>query len=159
MLKKIGIFPLIEKIYNSNCKFNFASLQLLNINVDTSNILNYKTPLNINEGNIKSILNNKSCFIPLTNCIIYDKKIVSSEIKNKNNIKRNSSVIIKLNTTCNLVNKENSKVLSFSWLKNVRKKQYYNIIGKIGIKKRNAGMYWSFYVNKRKKIRKKRRTI
>ncbi|ANQ09698.1 Uncharacterized protein PCOAH_00046690 [Plasmodium coatneyi] len=51
------------------------------------------------------------------------------------------------------------KTLHFSWLKNIRKKQYYKIIGKMGVKKRNAGMYWSFYVNKRKKIRKKRRTI
>lgn len=50
-------------------------------------------------------------------------------------------------------------VLSFSWLKTIRKKQYYNIIGKIGIKKRNAGMYWDFYVAKRKKIKKKRKTI
>lgn len=55
--------------------------------------------------------------------------------------------------------KKREPTLLFSWLKTIRKKQYYKIIGKIGIKKKNAGMYWSFYVNKRKKIRKKKRTI
>ncbi|CRG94645.1 conserved Plasmodium protein, unknown function [Plasmodium gallinaceum] len=159
MIKKINIFPLIGKFYNNKCKVSFTSLQLLNKNFDTNNILSFKTTLHVNEGNMKNMLSDKNFCIPLTNCIIYDKKDIYSEIKSKNIIKRNSTENMKLNTPCNLVNKENSRILSFSWLKNVRKKQYYNIIGKIGIKKRNAGMYWSFYVNKRKKIRKKRRTI
>ncbi|KYN96042.1 hypothetical protein PGSY75_1444900 [Plasmodium gaboni] len=172
MIKLInGIFLRSKYYYKNYGKVNYSSLQLFQKNVNKYTDIIKMFTVNKNEENMKCSFDNKNIYyMPLCNSFIYNKEKDASlyikKIKNRNNDNNkndnNSYDDHKsIQNYCNdkNVNMKNEKVLLFSWLKTVRKKQYYNIIGKIGIKKKNAGMYWSFYVNKRKKIRKKRRTI
>ncbi|KAI4836824.1 hypothetical protein MKS88_004629 [Plasmodium brasilianum] len=179
MFKKINTFPLIGKIYKNHSKGKFSSLRLPNISLDINRILGFKNAINTIYENVNNSFNNETCFLAFNNCTIYNKKATNCNIRSRSNMENgnsskiyryriispanwstcNSAVTHNGNIATNSVNNKSKKILLFSWLKTIRKKQYYNIIGKIGIKKRNAGMYWSFYVNKRKKIRKNRKTI
>ncbi|KYN94102.1 hypothetical protein PRSY57_1444200 [Plasmodium reichenowi] len=172
MIKKInGIFLTSKYYYKKYGRVNYSSLQLFQKNVSKYTDIIKMFTVNKNEKNMNCLYDNKIIYyMPLCNSFIYHKeKDACSHIKkiknrNNDNYKNDNNYYDDhkcIQNYCNdkNVRMKNDKVLLFSWLKNVRKKQYYNIIGKIGIKKKNAGMYWSFYINKRKKIRKKRRTI
>lgn len=49
--------------------------------------------------------------------------------------------------------------LLFSYRDDLRREQFNRIVGKIGVKKRDAGIYWNQYKTKRIKIRKRKRVI
>ncbi|KAK1937519.1 hypothetical protein X943_002492 [Babesia divergens] len=46
-----------------------------------------------------------------------------------------------------------------SYRDDLRREQFKRIVGKIGIRKKDAGIYWNQYKTKRIKIRKKKRVI
>ncbi|GAW82637.1 hypothetical protein, conserved [Plasmodium gonderi] len=188
MFQKINCIPIIGKMYKNDHKHTAVAAQLLNKLVRINNCINFNNFINEKNQASRNIFDYRCSYLPLGNCTIYHNKVINYKIKNRrndqvgeitkffsptygirNNIKvtnndsENSHHTVKTKEGTDTTNWMNTlseqKKLRFSWLKNIRKKQYYKIIGKIGVKKRNAGMYWSFYVNKRKKIRKKRRTI
>ncbi|KAF5153347.1 hypothetical protein TpMuguga_01g02590 [Theileria parva strain Muguga] len=69
-----------------------------------------------------------------------------------------------LNTPKLLESNINNVYNYFNWIEcsaldDLRRQQLNKIIGKIGIKKRDAGMYWKQYKTKRIKIRKRKRVI
>lgn len=49
--------------------------------------------------------------------------------------------------------------IMFSYRDDLRREQFNRIVGKIGIRKRDAGIYWNQYKTKRIKIRKRKRVI
>ncbi|GFE55370.1 nuclear nucleic acid-binding protein C1D, putative [Babesia ovis] len=49
--------------------------------------------------------------------------------------------------------------LLLSYRDDLRREQFNRIVGKIGIRKKDAGIYWNQYKTKRIKIRKRRRVI
>lgn len=188
MFQKISCLSLIGKICKNHQKASFASLPLVNKIVRTSNFLSFNSLANKKEEGVRSLLDDGISFLLFGDCAIYHKKGLTYEIGQGRSVHwgNNTELIIPTHGIRNNIRgrrwgsefphrSEDSgketpftnsirntcveKTLQFSWLKNIRKKQYYNIIGKIGVKKRNAGMYWKFYVNKRKKIREKRKTI
>ncbi|CXI89635.1 conserved Plasmodium protein, unknown function [Plasmodium berghei] len=182
MIKKINTFPLIREIYRNNHQKKFAFIKLMNKNTDINKIFAFKKDANQSPKNGYNLFREQIIFTPFSNLLIYNNNnnnicfefdhntinptynnnIIHPLCKYKNSdyINRKFSNMQGEDTSNDtLHNKTKKKTLLFSWLKTVRKKQYYKIIGKLGIKKRNAGMYWEFYVNKRKKIRKKKRTI
>lgn len=156
-------------------KFCFSSLQIIKEDTNTNYLMKrsllFKEEADISRAERKEghvCLMEHNFFVPFTNSFLYDdnsKKHIKWNIRGNNEHKINrcysesSFVTNQYDDFSKWSVLKRTPVLSFSWLKTIRKKQYYNIIGKIGIKKRNAGMYWKFYVAKRKKIRKKRRTI
>ncbi|EUD69476.1 hypothetical protein C922_00339 [Plasmodium inui San Antonio 1] len=188
MFGKISCLPLIGKICKNHEKATFAFVPLVNKIVRTSKCFSLKNLANGKEEAVRNVLDDGISFLLFGDCTVYHKKGLTYEIGHRRSIHLGNTTELIL-PTHGLRNKirgrpwgidtphrsEDSgkgmsptdlirsacveKTLHFSWLKNIRKKQYYKIIGKMGVKKRNAGMYWSFYVNKRKKIRKKRRTI
>ncbi|WBY59784.1 hypothetical protein Py17XNL_001302991 [Plasmodium yoelii yoelii] len=157
----------------------------MNKNTDINKIFAFKKDVNQNPKNGYNLFREQIIFTPFSNLLIYNNNNNNSnnisfefnhntinptynnniihplcKYKNSNYINRKFSNIQSEDSPNDIShNKTKQKTLLFSWLKTIRKKQYYKIIGKLGIKKRNAGMYWEFYVNKRKKIRKKKRTI
>ncbi|AFZ80474.1 hypothetical protein BEWA_033270 [Theileria equi strain WA] len=58
-----------------------------------------------------------------------------------------------------IVKAQSIEDISCSPRDDLRKEQFTRIIGKIGIKKRDAGPYWKRYKEKRIKIRKRKRVI
>ncbi|CAD2099954.1 conserved Plasmodium protein, unknown function [Plasmodium vinckei brucechwatti] len=182
MLEKINTFPLIREIYRNNHQKKFTFIKLMNKNTDINKIFAFKKDDNQSPPNGYNLFGSHLSFTPFSNLLIYNNNnhntcfefnhniinptynnnIIHTLCKHKNYdyINRNfSNIQGENNPNDPLHNQTRQKALLFSWLKTIRKKQYYKIIGKLGIKKRNAGMYWEFYVNKRKKIRKKKRTI
>lgn len=159
--------------------FFLSSLQLMKTNAKIIPTLKWDPFFKKEIGDIETVTEKKTkslydthsdIYVPLTNSFLYDKrynthdsgKTVNDGITQNNGSHYYQTFFMRNeydNCPKYAALKKATQVLSFSWLKTIRKKQYYNIIGKIGIKKRNAGMYWKFYVAKRKKIRKKKRTI
>ncbi|CAG9473956.1 conserved Plasmodium protein, unknown function [Plasmodium vivax] len=188
MLQKISCLPLIGKICKNHQKATFASVPLVNKIVRTSNYFRFSNLANKKGEAVSNVPHDGSSFLLFGDCTVYHKKGLTYEMGHRRSVHLGNSTecIIPTHGIRNSIRgrpwgsesphrSEDSgkgtpptnsirsgcveKTLHFSWLKTIRKKQYYKIIGKMGVKKRNAGMYWSFYVNKRKKIRKKRRTI
>ncbi|GAB68137.1 hypothetical protein PCYB_127020 [Plasmodium cynomolgi strain B] len=188
MFQKISCLPLIGKICKNHQKATFASVPLVNKIVRTSNCFSFNNLANEKDEAVRNVLDDGISFLLFGDCTVYHKKGLTYEIGYRRSVHLGNSTELILPTHCIRNNIRDrpwgiesphrsedpgkgilptnpipsvcvEKTLHFSWLKNIRKKQYYKIIGKMGVKKRNAGMYWSFYVNKRKKIRKKRRTI
>ncbi|SCM07034.1 conserved Plasmodium protein, unknown function [Plasmodium chabaudi chabaudi] len=184
MLEKINTFPLIREIYRNNHQKKFAFIKLMNKNTDINKIFPFNKDANQSPPNGYNLFGSQFSFTPFSNLLIYNNNnnnnntcfefnhntinptynnnIIHPLCKHKNSdyINRKfSNILGEDNPNGTSYNKEKQQTLLFSWLKTIRKKQYYKIIGKLGIKKRNAGMYWEFYVNKRKKIRRNKRTI
>ncbi|EDO05722.1 uncharacterized protein BBOV_IV001250 [Babesia bovis T2Bo] len=49
--------------------------------------------------------------------------------------------------------------MELAYRDDIRREQFNRIVGKVGIRKRDAGVYWKQYKQKRMKIRKRRRVI
>lgn len=176
MLKFVNTIQFLSKGHKPvEKKVFFSSVQMIKKDANASPLLK-RTFLFTEEADISRAENKEghvrlmehNFFAPFTNSFLYDdnsKKHINWNIKGNHEHKKirccseSSFITNQYDDFSKWSVLKKTPVLSFSWLKTIRKKQYYNIIGKIGIKKRNAGMYWKFYVAKRKKIRKKRRTI
>ncbi|KJP87754.1 hypothetical protein AK88_02649 [Plasmodium fragile] len=188
MFPRISCLPLIGKICKNHQKATFASVPLVNKIVRTRNSFTLNNLANEKDEAVRNMLDDGISFLLCGDCTVHHKPGLTYEIGHRRSFHLGNSTEliipahrIRSNISARPWGSESphhsedsgngmlptnsirtacvQKTLHFSWLKNIRKKQYYKIIGKMGVKKRNAGMYWSFYVNKRKKIRKKRRTI